>query len=143
MTLLDVNVLVYAHRADSSANHLKYKAFLDGLRTGDDAFGASDAVLSGFVRVVTNPRIFKTPTPSDEALTCVQQLRGDRNFVIAQPGERHWSIFIDPCRQSHAKGNLISDAFHAALAVELDCCFATSDRDFTRFPGMKLRHPLD
>ena len=58
MRLCDVNVLVYAHRSDASAEHDAYAAWITAMATGREAFGHSEAVLSGFVRVVTNPRIF-------------------------------------------------------------------------------------
>lgn len=57
MQLLDVNVLVYAHREDAP-DHPAYRAWLEDLVNGDAAFGISDVALTGFVRVVTHPRIF-------------------------------------------------------------------------------------
>ena len=62
--------------------------------------------------------------------------------IIIQPGPNHWDIFIDLCKLSDAKGNLISDAYHAALAIESGCEWITTDRDFARFPGLKWHHPF-
>jgi PIN domain len=59
------------------------------------------------------------------------------------PGASHWKIFVDLCRRSDARGNLVPDAFHAALAIELGCEWLTLDRGFARFPGLKWRHPSD
>jgi predicted nucleic acid-binding protein len=62
--------------------------------------------------------------------------------VVLTPGDRHWQIFSDLCRTSHAKGNLVADAYHTALAIEHGCEWITADRDFARFKGLRWRHPL-
>jgi hypothetical protein len=62
MILPDVNVLVYAHRHDVP-DHAHYRSWLEDAVASDAAFGVADIVLSGFLRVVTNPRIFSHPTP--------------------------------------------------------------------------------
>jgi len=58
------------------------------------------------------------------------------------PGTRHWNLFSDLCRRSHARGNLITDAYLAALAIEAGAEWITTDRDFARFPKLQWRHPL-
>ncbi len=58
------------------------------------------------------------------------------------PGERHWDLFLDLCRRGDAKGNLISDAWLAAIAIEQGATLVTADRDFRRFPGLRLEDPL-
>ena len=70
----------------------------------------ADSVLSGFLRVVTQPRIFNPPTPLDTALRFVREIRERPNYVEVKPGPRHWQIFFRLCRQANAKGNLIPDA---------------------------------
>ncbi|MEK7270556.1 MAG: PIN domain-containing protein, partial [Planctomycetota bacterium] len=65
------------------------------------------------------------------------------NCVLLSPGKRHWDIFSGLCRKAGAKGNLIADAYLAALAIETGSEWITTDRDFARFPGLKWRHPLD
>lgn len=142
MLLTDVNVLVYAHRRDV-VDHERYRGWLDELLRGDGSFGVADAVLSGFVRVVTHPRIFKTPTPLDLALTFADAIRDRPNAVIVAPAERHWDIFARLCRQSSANGNLVADAYLAALAIESGSEWVTTDRDFARFEGLTWRHPFD
>jgi hypothetical protein len=59
------------------------------------------------------------------------------------PGSRHWTLFLDLCRKAGAKGNLVSDAYHAALAIESGCEWITTDRDFARFPGLRWRTPFE
>ena len=100
-------------------------------------------MLSGFVRVVTHPRIFKIPTPLDVALTFVEQIRGRPNAVLIAAGERHWDIFVRLCREAGARGNLVADAYLAAMAIESGCEWITTDRDYSRFDGLRWRHPLD
>ena len=110
--------------------------------TSDEPIGLSDLVLSGFVRVATHPRIFDPPAPVDEALGFADALRSQPNTVGIAPGPRHWDIFGRLCREAGAKGNLVPDAYLAALAVESGSEWITTDRDFSRFPGLRWRHPL-
>ena len=142
MILPDVNVLVYAFREDTPG-HARYRNWLLARVSGHEAFGLSELVLSGAIRVLTHPRVFLPPTPLDRALEFVEALRSQPNAVPVQPGPRHWEIFTRLCTAGRAKGNLIADAFHAALAVENGCEWITTDRNFARFPGLRWRHPLD
>ncbi|MDF0642618.1 MAG: type II toxin-antitoxin system VapC family toxin [Nitrospira sp.] len=141
MILPDVNVLVYAHRQDS-ARHADYLAWLNDLLESDAAFGVSEIVLSGFLRVVTHPRVFRDPTPLDLALQFAESLRSHPNAVTLMPGERHWTIFQRLCQDANAKGNLIADAYLAALAIESGAEWITTDRDYARFPELRWRHPF-
>lgn len=141
MTLVDVNVLVYAHREDAH-EHRRYHDWLTALVSSDEAFGVCELVLSGFVRVSTHPRIFSPPSPLEAALRFAGELRDRPNAVVVSPGERHWEIFTALCRKSGAKGNLVADAYLAALAIESGSEWITTDRDYGRFPGLRWRHPL-
>jgi toxin-antitoxin system PIN domain toxin len=140
--LLDVNVLVYAHREDVPS-HERYRQWLEGLANGDEAFGLADWVLSGFLRVVTHPKVFQRPTPLSEALSFVEVLRSCENHVGIEPGTRHWGLFIALCKRADARGNLIPDAYLAALALEAGHELITTDRGFARFPGLRWSHPLE
>lgn len=62
--------------------------------------------------------------------------------MAVAPGPRHWEIFDRVCRAVDAKGNLVPDAYLAALAIESGSEWITSDRDFSRFPGLRWRHPF-
>jgi toxin-antitoxin system PIN domain toxin len=126
MVLPDVNVLVYAHRQDA-VRHQEYFDWWDQLLNSDAAFGVSDLVVSGFLRVVTHPRVFRDPTPLDRALTFATSIRDHPNAVTLVPGERHWDIFQRLCREANAKGNLIPDAYLAALAIESGAEWITTD----------------
>ena len=142
MNLCDVNVLVYAHRADSTRQHAEYKDWLNQAINSEVAFGISEAVLSGFVRVVTNKRIFPRPTTIPEAISFCDSLLNRDQCRILRPGPRNWSIFRRLCTETNVYGNLIPDAWLAALAIEYDCTVVTVDSDFSRFKGLKWRHPL-
>lgn len=141
MRLLDVNVLVYAHREDAT-DHGQYRAWLEDLINADAAYGISDVVLSGFLRIVTHPRIFAPPTDLDQAIEVASAIRGRPNCVTVDPGRRHWDIFTRLCRDAGVKGGLVTDAFFAALAIETGSEWITTDRDYARFPGLHWRHPL-
>jgi toxin-antitoxin system PIN domain toxin len=141
MRLVDVNVLVYAHRLDA-ARHRDYADWLRGLVAGPEPYGISDLVLGGFLRIVTNPKVFRQPTPMETGLAFVEALRTQPNCVPVEPGRRHWEIFSELCRSAGVKGNLVPDAYLAALAIESGSEWITTDRDFSRFPGLRWRHPL-
>jgi len=141
MILLDVNVLVYAFRGDIP-RHAEYRAWLLAASAGDTACGASDAVLSGFIRIVTHPRIFTPPAQVEDALGFIDKLRARPSYVHVVPGRRHWRIFDHLCCEAGAKGNLVPDAYLAATALEVGAELATADRGFARFRGLRWQHPL-
>lgn len=141
MILVDANVLVYAHRRDAP-DHAAYLTWWESTLASDHAFGLCDLVLAGFLRVVTHPRVFLQPSPLSAALAFVESAKSQPNCVSIRPGARHWEIFAGLCRDSNARGNLIPDAYLAALAIESGSEFVTTDRGFGRFPGLRWRHPL-
>jgi toxin-antitoxin system PIN domain toxin len=140
--LPDVNVLVYAHREDAP-HHAAYRAWLESVVNSEQAYGMADLVLSGFLRVATHPRIFDPPSELEQALAFVAEVRDQPNCVPIQPGPRHWSIFEHLCRTASVKGNLVPDAYLAALAIESGSEWITTDRDYSRFAQLSWRHPLD
>ncbi len=142
MILCDVNVLIYAHREECD-RHDEYKAWMETLMRSGSAYGVSDLVLSGCLRILTHPRIFDPPSPARTAMAFVRQLREDTHAVVISPGRRHWSIFQELCETCDARGNLVSDAYLAALAIESGSEWISTDRDFARFPGLRWHHPLE
>ena len=136
-----MNVLVYAHREDVS-QHAGCRIWLESVVNGDASYALSELVLSGFMRVVTHPKVFTKPSTLAEARAFCGQLRGRPNCVPVAPGPRHWDIFCALCADAEAKGNLVADAYLAALAIESGCEWITTDRDFSRFKGLRWRHPL-
>lgn len=142
MILCDVNVLVRAFRRDM-ADHEPCRDWLQDVVDADAAYGVSDLVSSGFLRVVTHPRTFAHPSSTDTALRFVEELRGRPNATSINPGPRHWSIFAELCRTTGARGNLVPDAYLAALAIESGSEWISFDRDFARFPALRWRHPFE
>ncbi len=142
MILTDINVLVYAHRADAPG-HVAYREWLEGIINNNQAYGVSDYILSGFIRVVTHPRIFNLPSDLGSAFAFATEIRNQPNAVPLAPGPRHWAIFTDLCKAVAVKGNLMPDAYLAALAIESGSEWITTDRDYSRFPGLKWRHPFE
>jgi len=139
--LPDVNVLVYAYREDAP-EYARYHRWLRRVTEGDEAFAVADLVLSGFLRVVTHPHVFLTPSPIQHAMGFADALRDNPRCLRVAPGPRHWEIFSRLCREARVKGNLVPDAFLAALAIEHGCEWITSDRDYSRFPGLRWSHPV-
>jgi toxin-antitoxin system PIN domain toxin len=139
--LFDVNVLVNAYRGDAD-HHEPCRAAIEDAISSPAAFGLAPIVLSGFLRVVTHRRVFKTPTALADATAFVEALQSMPQAVIVEPGPRHWEIFTELCLDARATGDLIPDAYLAALALEAGCEIVTTDRDFARFPGLSWTDPL-
>ena len=92
---------------------------------------------------MTHPRVFTRPTPLSQALAFCEILRSQPNATLLSPGPRHWGIFTGLCADAGARGNLIPDAYLAALAIETGSEWITTDGDYRRFRGLRVGHPLD
>ena len=139
MQLPDVNVLIYAHRVDAP-EHERYAAWLRRLTEAPAPFAVSEMVLASVIRIVTNPRIFDPPSPMDAAVEFCQHLLDWPRAVLVVPSRRHWDIFTPLC--ADIQGPLVADAYLAALAIEHGCELITTDSDFSRFAGLRWRHPF-
>jgi uncharacterized protein len=139
--LPDVNILVHAFRSDTT-NHALCRRWLDGVVNGDARYGMSLQILSGVIRIATHPKVFVIPSSPDEVLEFCDILLAQSHCVVIQPGERHWDIFKRMCTEADARGNLVPDAWFAALAIESGCEWITLDRDYARFPGLQWRVPI-
>jgi toxin-antitoxin system PIN domain toxin len=141
LILPDVNVLIYAFRADAE-RHAEYKEWLETSINGSAAFGLSPQVLSSFLRICTHPRIFVRPSALESGFAFCRALLEHPNATVLVPQTRHWEIFESLCRRAEARGNLLQDAWFAALAIETGCEWITTDRDYVRFDGLKWRPPF-
>ena len=140
MRMPDVNVLVYAHREESPV-HSRYAQWVTDLATGLEPFALSESVLHGFIRVVTNPRIFNPPSTLAQALQFVDALISRPNCVLIRPGPGHWRIYRQLCEAGPLHSKLTADAAHAALAIEMGCEWISADTDFARFsPPLRWKH---
>lgn len=142
MILPDVNVLILAFHREAE-EHQRYKEWLESALTTQPIVGISDYVLSSVTRICTHPRIYSNPSPLNDVLAYCNSIRSLPNVVRVVPGPRHWEIFQQLCDESGAQGNLVADAFLAALAIEVDADWISTDRDFAKFPGLRWRHPFD
>jgi uncharacterized protein len=139
--LPDVNVLVNAFRPDAK-DHQRYRDWLQGqIDTG--LVGLPDAVVVGFLRIVTHINIYVPPTPTEEAWDFIEALRRHPHVVVLEPGPAHGTLFRQLCLKHQVKGNLVPDAFLAALAMESGSSLASSDHDFARFQGLRWIQPLE
>ena len=111
---------------------------LEDVINDDNAYGYSELALSGFLRIVTNRRIFDVATPIDEALAFTDVIMNQPNAIRVQPSARHWSIFKSLCREVAAAGGLVTNTYFAALAIESGCEWITADRDFAQFEGVEV-----
>jgi toxin-antitoxin system PIN domain toxin len=141
MMLLDTNVLVYAHRRDAP-RHAEYRDWLESLIDGPQPYAVSDHALTGMIRVVTSPRIYRRPATLQEALAFADQYRNQPHAHVLVPGPGFWDTFASMCGQAEARGNLIPDAYLAALAIEHGCELVTADRDFRKFAGLRSWTPF-
>lgn len=141
MILPDVNVLLYAFRRDSP-DHAAYREWLEALLNAPAAYGMAPQVLASVIRISTHPRIYVQPSGIAEAVEFCRVLLAPDTCTVVQPGDRHWDIFLELCAKSGATGNLIQDAWFAALAIESGCEWVTTDRDYSRFPGLNWKMPL-
>jgi len=141
MLLADVNVFLYAHRPESP-RHDEHRSWLDAALGGMEPLGVSEAVLASFVRIATHGRVYREPTPTEVALTFCEAVLAAPAAVVLRPGPRHWQLFSSLVRTVGARGNLVPDAYLAALALEHGATWVTTDRGFARFPGLRWRPPL-
>jgi toxin-antitoxin system PIN domain toxin len=141
MLMPDVNILVYAHRADEKT-HERYARWLEMMARGPRPFALSVLVAVAFVRIVTNGKIYRDPTPLDIALATVDQLASHPLCRLIAPGEDHWSQVSALCRAARATAKLVADAQHAVLAMTSGSTWVTRDGDFSRFErhGLTWQH---
>lgn len=139
--LLDVNLLVYAHD-ESSRLHGKARTWWESQLNGSRMIGLSWVGLLGFVRLLTNPRIYQNPYSPSEVLGIVGTWLELPHVKIIHPSEQHFILLAGLIRHIGTAGNLTTDAHLAALAIERGLILQTTDADFARFPGLKWNNPL-
>lgn len=141
MTIIDANLLVYAHVTDMP-QHKPALTWLDGQLNGGVRVGLPWASLLGFVRLVSNPRIFEKAEPVSTAWTQVEEWLACPNVWIPQPTERHQAILGLIIENSTLSANLVPDAHLAALAMEHGLTLCSTDGDFARFKDLRWTNPI-
>ena len=138
MYMPDVNVLVYAHRADEKV-HARYRQWLEDALNGPVPVALSVLSAVGFLRIVTNRRVYENPTPVEAALAVIDSIATHENCRVVGTGPQHLTRVATLCRDANCTGKLVADAQHAALAIEASACWVTRDGDFARFEPLGLR----
>jgi toxin-antitoxin system PIN domain toxin len=141
MLLPDVNVLLAGFRADHD-HHRPARDFLEDARSHTAPVGLSDVALASVVRLATNARVFVRPDTTAAVIDYVDALI-EQPGQLLRAGATHWSRFAGICRSLKLRGNLVPDAYLAALALEQGAELITFDRGFGRYPGLRWRCLLD
>jgi toxin-antitoxin system PIN domain toxin len=139
--LIDVNILLYAHHP-RAVQHERSRAWLEATLSGEDLVRFAWLTLWAFFRIATSPRVFERPLLASEAEAAISSWLAQPTAGVLEPGERHWDILRGLVRDSQATGPLVMDAVLAAIALEHGATVCTTDRDFSRFAGLKWTNPL-
>ena len=141
MILVDANLLLYAYNPRAE-QHAKSKAWLEMVLAGPDLVRFAWLTLWAFLRISTNRRVFERPLSTAEAEAAISLWLAQPAVGILEPGDRHWDILCRLIRDGQTTGPLVMDAVLAAIALEHGSVLCTTDRDFSRFPGLKWTNPL-
>jgi uncharacterized protein len=139
--LVDANILLYSED-QLSPRHDASRAWWDAQLSGASTVCLCWTVLSAFIRIGTNSRVFAHPLSLDQATSRIESWLAQPCVRIVHPTERHWTVFRKMLIEGQAAANLVSDAHLAALAVQHGCELLSTDSDFSRFPGLRWRNPL-
>jgi toxin-antitoxin system PIN domain toxin len=141
MIIPDINLLIYAHN-DQAPQHGKAKAWWEGLLNGRTPVGLPWISISGFIRLMTHPRVLSHPLDVGQTVGHVRSWLAQEPVRILHPGARFEQLFLNYLTELGAAGNLTTDAQLAALAVEHQGELHSADSDFLRFAGLRWINPL-
>jgi hypothetical protein len=141
VNIVDANLLLYAHDTESP-HHLPARRWLEDSLRGGDVVGLALTTILAFLRIGTNPRLLEHPYSVDEAIATVERWLEHPGVRIVGPSQDHWRMMERLARAGRARGPLMMDVHLAALAIEHGATLCSTDRDFTRFPRLKLHDPL-
>lgn len=142
MIALDTNILVYAHRPDLPAHEAAFDVAATALE-GPAPVGLCWPVIHEFLAVVTNARIFTLPTPARNAFDQVEHWLASPRAIALDESPSHLRTLRSLVVDGRATGGAMHDARIAAICLDHGVTeLLTADRDFSRFPGLRVRHPL-
>lgn len=142
MQAIDTNVLIYAE-ISSSQHHPRARRLLVQLAEGAAAWAIPWPCIYEFLRVVTHPRVYHPPVPTDIALRDLRNVLASPSLLLLSETSRHHAVLEAVIQQSGVSGNLIHDAHIVALCIEHGVSeLLTGDRDFARFAGMRFTDPF-
>jgi toxin-antitoxin system PIN domain toxin len=138
--LVDANLLLYAYHP-RAVQHEASRAWLEATLSGPELVRFAWLTLWAFLRIGTSPRVFERPLSTSEAEAVVSSWLAQPTVGILEPGERHWDILRGLVREGQTAGPLVMDAVIAAIALEHCATLCTTDRDFSRFSGLRWTNP--
>lgn len=142
MKAIDTNVLVYAE-ITSSPQHRVASQILQRLAEGRTPWALPWPCVYEFLRVLTHPRVFHPPVPTQVALSDLRAILASPSIVMLSETDRHAEVVTQLVEESGVTGNLMHDAHIAALCVEHGVkTLITADRDFARFADIEIENPF-
>ncbi len=142
MIAIDTNLLVYAFRAEMQF-HRDAAALIESLAAAPARWGIPWSCAHEFYAVITNPRIFKTPTPVQTALAHLRALDSVVNQVWLGEEEGYLETLDAVVSAAKAQGGQVHDARIAAICINHGVrTLWSADRDFSRFKGIAVENPL-
>ena len=142
MIIVDANVLLYAYNV-ASEHHARCRDWLEATLSGTEPVGLPWQTVLAFIRIATHPRVFQRPLPAHEAIAVVDEWFACPQVTVVEPSGGYWALLKRQLVDAQVTGALVTDAALAALALEHGAKLCTTDRDFTRFRGLKLSSPTD
>lgn len=142
MILPDINLLLHAYNTDSAV-HVPARKWWESLLNSARPVGLSWVAVLGFIRIGTHPRVWTHPLPVAVACRHARAWVTHPHVTLIDPGARHAEILFGLLESLGTSGNLTTDAHLAALAIEHQAELHSTDADFSRFPGLRWRNPLD
>ena len=141
MKIVDLNVLLYAVNRDA-VHHAPVRLWWENALSASEPIGVAWAVLLGFLRIATNPRIFANPLGLQEVLGRVDIWIAHPNVRVVTETNQHWNILRQLLRETGTYGNLTTDAHLASLAIAQGATLVSCDADFSRFPNLRWENPI-
>ena len=141
MILVDANLLVYANVTDFE-QHQRAREWLDDQLNGTAQVGLPWESLVAYLRLVTNPRVFKTPRSAIDASAQIRDWLARTVVWTPEPSDRHAQVLDELLSVEGVRGDLVPDAHLAALAIDHGLILMSADSDFARFPRLHWQNPL-
>ena len=141
MIIPDLNLLVYAH-FDGTPHHKAARRWWESLINGSERVGIPWVVATGFVRLITHPRVVANPATTTEAIDYVQEWFRFSHVTPVNPGSDHLTHLRKSLAAAGVGADLVTDAHLASIAMEYQAELHSNDADFSRFPGLRWRNPL-